>query len=76
MDYPYLNTNVNVDFYLEGDLNNDGKVSTTDIVLMRRYIAGLENSNEKAVLAADINGDGRVSTTDLVKIRRILAGLE
>lgn len=76
LDYPYLDTHVNVEFYLEGDLNSDGKVSTTDIVLMRRYIAGLDTVNEKAVLAADINGDGRVSTTDLVKIRRILAGLE
>ena len=76
LDYPYLDTYVNVEFYIEGDLNSDGKVSTTDIVLMRRYIAGLDSSNEKAVLAADINGDGKVSTTDLVKIRRILAGLE
>jgi beta-N-acetylglucosaminidase len=76
LDYPYLDTYVNVEFYVEGDLNNDGKVSTTDIVLMRRYIAGLDNVNEKAALAADINGDGKVSTTDLVKIRRILAGLE
>ncbi len=76
LDYPYLDTTVGIEFYIEADLNDDGKVSTTDLVQLRRYIAGLESTNEKAVLAADVNGDGKVSTTDLVKIRRMLAGLE
>ena len=76
LDYPYLDTTVSVEFYLLGDLNEDGKMSTTDLVQLRRIIAGLDSGNEKAVLAADINGDGKVSTTDLVKIRRMLAGLE
>ncbi|NTW94995.1 MAG: hypothetical protein HGB31_00035 [Erysipelotrichaceae bacterium] len=76
LDYPYLDTSVSIEFYMEADLNDDGKVTTTDLVQLRRYIAGLETPNEKAVLSADVNGDGKVSTTDLVKIRRMLAGLE
>jgi len=76
LDYPYLDTTVSVETYLQGDLNADDKMSTTDLVQLRRIIAGLDSGNEKAVLAADINGDGKVSTTDLVKIRRMLAGLE
>jgi len=76
LDYPYLDTTVGIEFYIEADLNDDGKISTTDLVQLRRYIAGLDSTNEKAVLAADVNGDGKVSTTDLVKIRRMLAGLE
>jgi len=76
LDYSYIDTTVGIEFYLESDLNDDGKVSTTDLVQLRLYIAGLESANEKAVLASDVNGDGKVSTTDLVKIRRMLAGLE
>lgn len=76
VEYPYLNTTVSVEFYVEGDLNDDSKMTTTDLVQLRRIIAGLDSGNEKAVLAADMNGDGKVSTTDLVKIRRMLAGLE
>ncbi len=76
LDYPYLDTNVSLEFYMEADLNDDAKVTTTDLVQLRRYIAGLDTPNEKAVLSADVNNDGKVSTTDLVKIRRMLAGLE
>lgn len=76
LEFPYLDTTVGVELYMEGDMNFDQKMSTTDLVQLRRYLAGLDKSNEKAVLAADINGDGKVSTTDLVKIRRMLAGLE
>ncbi len=76
LDALYLNTQVNVEFLVVADLNGDNKVSTTDLVQLRRYVAGLDNINEKAVQAADVNGDGRVSTTDLVLIRRMLAGLE
>jgi len=76
LEFPYLDTTVAVELYMEGDMNSDQKMTTTDLVQLRRYLAGLDKSNEKAVLAADINGDGKVSTTDLVKIRRMLAGLE
>lgn len=74
--YPYTNTVVAIEFYKVADLNDDAKVSTTDLVQLRRYIAGLDIISEKATLAADLNGDGKVSTTDLVKIRRMLAGLD
>ena len=76
LEFPYLDTNVSVEFYMEGDMNSDQTMSTTDLVQLRRYLAGLDSSNEKAVLAADITGDGQVTTTDLVRIRRMLAGLE
>ncbi len=76
LEFPYLDTNVSVELYMEGDMNSDQTMSTTDLVQLRRYLAGLDASNEKAVLAADITGDGQVTTTDLVRIRRMLAGLE
>jgi len=76
LNYYANNIIVKVEFYMISDLNDDNKVSTTDLVKLRRFISGLETINEKAALSADVNGDGKISTTDLVKIRRMLAGLE
>ncbi len=68
--------NVTVEFVLEGDMNNSNSVTITDLVILRRYLAGLETINDKAKEAADINASGAVSITDLVILRRRLAGLE
>ena len=56
-----------------GDLDEDGVITTTDIVLLRRYIAGgygvaLNPS------AADLNMDGVLTSTDVVILRRYIAG--
>ena len=59
--------------YTPGDLNSDGMINTTDVVLLRRHIAGGYNVtiNESA---ADVNTDGQLNTTDVVFIRRYVAG--
>ena len=76
LEYPTLDTRIGVIVVKEADLNDDDRLSATDLVKLRRALAGLESINEKSALAADINGDGKVTTTDLVRLRRILAGLE
>ena len=58
---------------LAGDLNHDGGIDTTDVVLLRRYIAGgygisIDES------AADVNVDGVLNTSDIVLLRRYIAG--
>ncbi len=57
------------------DLNGDGGVDTTDLVIMRRYLAGLSVLNNAEKAAANINKDSFTDTTDLVVLRRYLAGL-
>ncbi len=64
------------EFGLAGDLNDSDSVSATDLVQLRRYLAGLDPLTDKATFNADLNGDGKVTTTDLVRLRRFLAGLE
>jgi len=61
---------------LIGDLNLNDEVSTTDLVQLRRYLAGLDPLDPKGIFNADLNTDGSLSTTDLVQLRRFLAGLE
>jgi hypothetical protein len=68
--------NLSVELGLIGDLNLTDIISTTDLVLLRRYLAGLDPIENKGIFNADLNQDGKVSTTDLVQLRRYLAGLE
>lgn len=59
--------------YVPGDLNGDGFVTTPDIILLRRHIAGdyeLENINE---MAGDVNDDGMHTSLDVILIRRFIA---
>ena len=68
--------NVKAEVALIGDLNLTDDVTTTDLVQLRRYLAGLDQLSDKGIFSADINGDGSVTTTDLVQLRGYLAGLQ
>ena len=61
---------------LYGDVNNDGSVNMADLILLRRYFAGLASVNAQGLANADVNKDGLVNMADLIKLRRVLAGLE
>lgn len=58
-----------------GDANGNGKVTTLDIVLMRRHILGLELLNtDGSIERSDINRDGAVTTLDIALLRRKILG--
>lgn len=59
--------------YIPGDVNDDGSITTLDVVSIRRYLAG--GYGTKIIEeAADVNGDGSITTTDIILIRRYIAG--
>lgn len=55
--------------YRSGDLNFDGRVTITDLVIMRQMVEGLTQPS----LSADLNYDGLVNQTDLSILRYKLA---
>lgn len=55
--------------YHNGDLNHDGKITTTDLVLMRQMVDGVL----KPSISADLNYDGLINQTDLNMMRYKLA---
>ena len=67
------NGTIHVMDYTPGDLNDDGIINTTDVVRLRRYIAGGYGISINEA-AGDVNADGILNTTDVVKIRRFVAG--
>lgn len=59
--------------YTPGDVNDDGQVTSTDVVYLRRYIAGGYGVTINEV-AGDVNNDGVLTSTDVVYIRRYIVG--
>ena len=56
-----------------GDANNDGAVNMKDVLLMRKYLAGLDV--EYNAENADCNGDGEVNMKDVLMLRKYLANI-
>ena len=55
-----------------GNLNKDKTIDTSDLTLLRKYIAGY--NPQMNVQYADINGDGKIDTIDLTLLRKYIAG--
>lgn len=73
VDVSFENGYVMISSITMGDVNDDGRVNTTDLTLIRRSIAGGYDVEINAT-AADMNGDGRLSAADLTLLRRYIAG--
>lgn len=67
-----VNGTVRVIDYKPGDANGDNDINTTDVVYIRRAVAGGYGVTINEA-AADVNDDGLISSTDLVWIRRFVA---
>ena len=58
-------------------INHSQGVSTFDLVLITRYILGLEDLRTPyQFIAADTNGDEEISVTDIIAARRLILGLD
>ena len=59
-----------IDIFLYGDANGDGKVDIDDLTRLRRY-----NAEASTVIfpGADVNGDGTVDIGDLTRLRKYFA---
>lgn len=61
---------------INGDVNGDGKVSTVDMLLLKKHILGittLDSTGYKYVVG-DVNGDGNVTTSDLILLKKAILG--
>ena len=73
------NSYVHVIDYTPGDVNNDGKVNTRDLVRLSQYVSDgcvtdPEGYNAQVVEGAcDVNGDGRINTRDLMRLSQYIS---
>lgn len=56
--------------HVAGDVNNDGKQSLADIVMLQKYLLNAGNLTVKA--KGDLNGDGRINILDLCVLKQML----
>ena len=59
----------------KGDVNNDGKITASDYVLIKNQIMGVISLDDKARKSADVNGDGKISASDYVMVKNYIMGV-
>lgn len=55
-----------------GDVNNDGKMSLSDVVHLQRHLIGITTLDDTQLIMADMNGDNIVNLADVVYLQRKL----
>lgn len=63
------------DSTLLGDVNCDGSVKSNDLLLLKKYLLGLDDITEQGFKNSDLNSDGDVKSNDLLALKKILLGL-
>ena len=61
---------------LVGDVNCDGKVSTADLLGLKKHLLGVSELTDQSLANADVNQDQKVSTADLLALKKILLGID
>ena len=56
----------------KGDVNGDGRITSSDYVLIKNYIMGTGTLSEQAKTCADYNGDGKITSSDYVLIKNYI----
>jgi hypothetical protein len=57
---------------IKGDINADGIVSTSDLILLKKYILGVGTLTPQQFDRADLSGDTKVNSIDLAILKRII----
>jgi len=55
-----------------GDLNDDGKVNSTDLQILKKHLLRITLLTGKNLSNADLNKDGKVDSSDLSLMKRYL----
>ncbi len=69
-----VNGEVTVAVALKGDPTLDGKVNTTDVTQLKRYIAGKRTFDQFQQFASEVTNDNKINTTDVTQLKRFIAG--
>ena len=57
----------------KGDINGDGKINSTDLLLMKKHILELEPLQK--LVPADLDGNGKVNSTDNLLLKQYILGV-
>ena len=61
------------DTILRGDVDLNGKVELSDVLMIQKYLAKMITLSEDQLKAGDVTDDGKVDVSDVLKIQNYLA---
>ena len=60
---------------VEGDINQDGKISSMDYVMIKNHIMETSRITDRSLIqASDMNKDNKISSLDYVTVKKIIMG--
>lgn len=71
----YIQAERSADVYIYGDIDNDGKITSADSLLILRQSVNLENFDDIHKELADVDGDGVITSADALEVLRYSVGL-
>jgi len=60
---------------VRGDVNGDGKITTTDLIKLKKSIAEIEKLKGEYELAGDVNLKGGITITDIMQLKQALCDI-
>jgi len=60
------------DTAVSGDVTQDAEITVADVILLQKYLLGIENLNYEQYLAADMTDDDLVNIYDLIALKKYL----
>lgn len=68
----YGNTFIPLDPVVVGDINEDGRITVADALILKKWLLGVPNTKIANWEIADLYEDGRIDAFDMVKMRELL----
>ncbi|TYQ18189.1 UNVERIFIED_CONTAM: endoglucanase Cel9V [Acetivibrio alkalicellulosi] len=66
---------VDISSVILGDLDGNGRIDSTDLVIMRRHILEIMYIKPEYLERADVNGDKVINSTDYILLKRYILGI-
>ena len=57
--------------FVENDINGDGIVTLSDLLLLKKYILDYEKLTDEALSKADLNKNGKIDVFDFVRMKQL-----
>lgn len=67
-------SNTQVDTFIRGDVNGDGKIDSADLLYLKKYLLNRVKLTNMQSKAADTSSDGKIDSADLLNLKRYLLG--
>ena len=74
-DDPKLSLDAEEPGFLTGDVDGDGVVTSSDAVMIQKYLAGIIDFDDMQKSVADTNGDGKINIFDATRVQKYVAGV-